>query len=58
MEHEWDKPREYSFTNAAGKVFYEIAYSRYDVNAFAQMHKAISYKRIHNSSIDDPLDTD
>jgi hypothetical protein len=43
---EWCKPREYSFTNAAGKVFYEIAYSRYDVRMFAEMHKAISYKRV------------
>ena len=43
-ENEWIKPREYSFTNAAGKVFYEIAYSRQDVNAFAKMHKAASHK--------------
>jgi len=44
MQNEWTKPREYSFTNAAGEVFHEIAYSRQDVNTFAKMHKATSYK--------------
>jgi hypothetical protein len=44
MQSEWAKPREYSFTNAAGKVFYEIAYSRQDVNTFAKMHKATRYQ--------------
>jgi len=43
-ENEWIKPREYSFTNAAGKVFHETAFSRQDVNTFAKMHKAISYR--------------
>jgi hypothetical protein len=42
-ENEWIKPCEYSFTNAAGEVFHEIAYSRQDVNTFAKMHKAIKY---------------
>jgi len=50
-ENEWIKPREYSFTNAAGKVFHEIAYSRQDVNAFAKMHKAASYKPTVEDSI-------
>jgi hypothetical protein len=44
MQNEWTKPREYSFTNAAGEVFHEIAYSRKDVNIFAKMHKATNYK--------------
>ena len=44
MQNEWTKPREYSFTNAAGEVFHEIAYSRQDVNTFAKMHEATSYK--------------
>jgi hypothetical protein len=44
MQNEWTRPREYSFTNAAGEVFHEIACSRHDVNIFAKMHKAISYK--------------
>jgi hypothetical protein len=48
MQNEWTKPREYSFTNAAGEVFHEIAYSRQDVNAFAKMHKATSYKPTRN----------
>ena len=39
MQNEWTKPREYSFTNAAGEVFHEIAYSRQDVNTLAKMHK-------------------
>ena len=38
------KPREYSFFNAAGEVFYEIAYSRQDVYMFARMHKATKFK--------------
>ena len=46
FEHEWSKPREYSFANAAGKVFYEIAYCQQDVRMFAEMHKATSYKRV------------
>jgi hypothetical protein len=45
-ENEWIKPREYSFTNAAGQVFHEIAFSRQDVNTFAKMHKAISCRPI------------
>ena len=44
MQNEWAKPREYSFTNATGEVFHEIAYSRQDVNIFARMHKAAKYK--------------
>ena len=44
MQNEWIKPREYSFTNTVGEVFHEIAYSRQDVNTFAKMHKAVSYK--------------
>lgn len=48
MQNEWTKPREYSFTNAAGEVFYEIAYSRQDVNTFAKMHKAVSYSPVAN----------
>ncbi len=44
MKNEWTKPREYSFANAAGEVFHEIAYSRQDVNIFAKMHRATSYK--------------
>src|SRR4051794_15317213 len=31
IQCEWPKPREYSFTKAAGTVFYEIAYSLHDV---------------------------
>ena len=44
-------PRPYSFTNTEGKVFYEIAYSRQDVNTFAKMHKATSYKPTVEGSI-------
>jgi len=51
MRNEWTKPREYSFTNAAGEVFHEIAYSRMDVNIFAKMHKATNYKPTEDSSI-------
>jgi hypothetical protein len=40
MQNEWAKPREYSFTNAAGEVFHEIAYSRQDVSTFAKMHRS------------------
>ena len=43
IQCEWSKPREYSFTNAAGKVFYEIAYSLHDVRQFAEMHKAVKF---------------
>ncbi len=43
MQDEWLKPREYSFANAAGKVFYEIAYSLQDVRQFAEMHKAVKF---------------
>jgi hypothetical protein len=50
MQNEWTKPREYSFTNAAGEVFHEIAYSRQDVNTFANMHKATNYKPTEDSS--------
>jgi cytidylate kinase len=57
-ENEWIKPREYSFTNAAGEVFHEIAYSRQDVNAFAEMHKATKYKPTEDRSIDKPLAAD
>ena len=49
MQNEWTKPREYSFTNAAGEVFHEIAYSRQDVNTFAKMHEATSYKPTDDS---------
>lgn len=51
MENEWTKPREYSFTNAAGEVFHEIAYSRQDVNIFAKMHKATNYKPMDDGSM-------
>jgi hypothetical protein len=51
MQNEWTKPREYSFTNAAGEVFHEIAYSRRDVNIFAKMHKATNYKPTEDGSI-------
>jgi hypothetical protein len=50
MENDWIKPREYSFTNAEGAVFHEIAYSRHDVNTFARMHKATSYKPTEDDS--------
>jgi hypothetical protein len=50
MHNEWTKPREYSFTNAAGEVFHEIAYSRQDVNTFAKMHKATNYKPAEDAS--------
>jgi len=49
MQNEWTKPREYTFTNAAGEVFHEIAYSRQDVNTFAKMHKAIRFKPTDDS---------
>jgi hypothetical protein len=49
MQSEWTKPREYTFTNAVGEVFHEIAYSRQDVNTFAKMHKAVSYKPTDDS---------
>lgn len=58
MQSEWIKPREYSFTNAAGEVFYEIAYSRQDVNTFAKMHKATSYKPTDDWSIRKSLAAD
>jgi hypothetical protein len=51
MQNEWTKPREYSFTNAVGEVFHEIAYSRQDVNTFAKMHKATNYKPADGVSI-------
>jgi hypothetical protein len=51
MQSEWTKPREYSFTNTAGEVFHEIAYSRQDVNTFAKMHKATKYKPTKDGSI-------
>jgi len=51
MQNEWTKPREYSFTNAAGEVFHEIAYSRHDVNTFTKMHKATNYKPTENAAI-------
>jgi hypothetical protein len=50
MQSEWTKPREYSFTNADGEVFHEIAYSRQDVNTFAKMRKATSYKPTEDGS--------
>ena len=53
MRNEWTKPREYSFNNAAGEVFHEIAYSRQDVNTFARMHKATSYKPTEDLSLVD-----
>ncbi len=54
MENEWIKPCEYTFTNADGEVFHEIAYSRQDVNAFAKMHKAIKYRPTEFRSIRKP----
>ena len=51
MQNEWTNPREYSFTNAAGEVFHEIAYSRQDVNMFAKMHKATNYEPTEDNSI-------
>jgi hypothetical protein len=58
LQVEWDEPVEFSFTNVAGKVFHEIAYSRQDVHAFAKMHQATSYKptvedSTSKSSLDD-----
>jgi hypothetical protein len=44
MCNEWIKPREYSFMNAAGKVFHEIAYSQEEVDLIAEMHKAVKYR--------------
>jgi hypothetical protein len=52
MQNEWIKPREYTFTDATGRNFYEIAYSRHDVNTFAKMHKAVSYKPTENRDTD------
>jgi hypothetical protein len=49
MQGEWTKPREYTFTKADGEVFHEIAYSRQDVNTFAKMHSAVSYKPTDDS---------
>jgi hypothetical protein len=54
MQNEWTKPREYSFTNAAGEVFYEIAYSLQDVNTFATMHKAIRYSPVATTLLQSP----
>ena len=51
MCNEWPKPREYIFTNAAGKVFYEIAYSGQDVLAFAKKHKATRFRVIDDNLI-------
>ena len=51
MCNEWPKPREYIFTNAAGKVFYEIAYSGQDVLDFAKMHKATKFRVIDDNAI-------
>jgi hypothetical protein len=45
MCNEWIKPREYSFMNAAGEVFHEIASSQQDVDVFAEMHKAVKYRQ-------------
>jgi len=50
MYNEWIKPREYTFTNAAGKVFHEIACSRQDVFVFAKMHKAIKFRPTEDGS--------
>jgi len=52
MQNECIKPREYAFTDARGRKFYEIAYSRQDVNTFAKMHKAVSYKPTVNENED------
>jgi len=43
IQDDWLKPREYSFTDAAEKVCYEIAYSLHDVRQFAEMHKAVEF---------------
>lgn len=51
MYSEWPKPREYTFTNAAGEVFHEIAYSRRDVFSFAKMHKATKFRPTDDNSI-------
>lgn len=58
MQNEWIKPREYSFANVVGEVFHEIAYSRQDVNTFAKMHKATSYKPTEDRSIHIPAIAD
>ena len=58
MQNEWMKPREYTFVNAVGKVFHEIAYSRQDVNVFAKMHKAVRYKPTEDSSTCKPMVAD
>jgi hypothetical protein len=58
MQNEWTKPREYSFTNAAGEVFHEIACSRQDVNTFAKMHKATNYKPTEDASTCESLVAD
>ena len=51
MYDEWTKPREYTFTNSAGKVFHEIACSRQDVFVFAKMHKAIKFRPTDDTPI-------
>ena len=51
MYNEWIKPREYTFTDAAGKVFHEIAYSRQDVFTFAKMHKATKFRPTEDSPL-------
>ena len=51
MYNEWTKPREYTFTNAAGELFHEIAYSRQDVFIFAKMHKATKFRPTEESSV-------
>jgi hypothetical protein len=55
LQVEWDKPLEFSFTDADGKVFHEIAYSLRDVQAFARMHKATSYNPTNSSLGKSPL---
>lgn len=55
MQNGWAKPREYSFTDAAGQVFHEIAYSRQDVNIFARMHKAANYKPVEDGQSTNPI---
>ncbi len=55
MYNEWPKSREYIFTNAAGKVFYEIACSRQDVFVLAKMHKATKFRPVDDNSTENQL---
>ena len=58
MYGEWIKPREYKFTNAAGEVFYGIAYSMEDVFDLYKMHKATRFKLVDYSANNKSAATD